>query len=464
MDESGSIISVYYPDSIYCACLLIDKQTVGADDNKMTITLENALYGGNGLLQSEAASITPGIELHVTVTVHDLKGNVHIFGLSQASVIPIDNENDIQPPSRVDGLILEDRLDDDGSALLLQFTPSIDSDIHAYEIYAASREFSAVGSSSSGPRTPLLTIVDRDPLMPIVIDTLSDGNMIVKGIQITVAVVAVDSVGNAHLDNLNTESAIALADGDLGDGSNLPDIEGISAKWVGDEVQVSWTHSSSSDVRGYMVYMSASNFTNTDKASLVGTLLASNFLVISGDLFTGLNSENSYWIGVSAMDDDSNRKNIIAYELEPAEIDNSGSGVNEGVSNSESSEFSDLMTPEAILIGAFALIIAILLLLVVRGGRSSRDKNYELQEATWGIQSRSGWDDDIGFSGASVQPTQAPQALVAPQYEQNIIGAAQRIESQNTNNWQQPAPQPAQPAQPQDSQSSIDTSFLDDLL
>ena len=464
LDESGSVISVYYPDSIYCACLLLDKQTVGADDNKMTITLENALYGGNGLLQSEAASITPGIELHVTVTVHDLKGNVHIFGLSQASVIPIDNQNDIEPPSRVDGLILEDRLNDDGSALLLQFSPSIDSDIHAYEIYAASRDFSAVGSSSSGPRTPLLTIVDRDPVMPIVIDTLSDGNMIVQGIEITVAVVAVDSVGNAHLDNLNTESAIALADGDLGEGSNLPDIEGISAKWVGDEIQVSWTHSSSSDVRGYMVYMSASNFTNTDKASLVETLPASNFLVISGDMFTGLNAENSYWIGVSAMDDNSNKKNIIAYELEPAEIDNSGSGVDEGVSNSESSEFSNLMTPEVILIGAFGLIIVILLLLVVRGGRSGRDKNYELQEATWGIQSRSGWDEDIGFSGAAVQPTQAPQALVAPQYEQNIIGAAQRIESENTNNWQQTAPQPAQPVQPQTGQSSIDTSFLDDLL
>ena len=343
-------------------------------------------------------------------------------------------------------------MDDDGSALLLQFTPSIDSDIHAYEIYAASRDFSAVGSSSSGPRTPLLTIVDRDPVMPIVIDSLSDGNMIVKGIEITVAVVAVDSVGNAHLDNLNTESAIALADGDLDDGSNLPDIEGISAKWVDGEVQVSWTHSSSSDVRGYMVYMAASNFTNTDKASLVGTLPASNFLVISGDLFTGLNSGNSYWIGVSAMDDNSNKKNIIAYELEPAEIDNSGA-VDEGVSNSESTEFSDLMTPEVILIGAFALIIAILLLLVVRGGRNSRDKNYELQEATWGIESRSGWDEDIGFSGTTVQPIQAPQALVAPQSEQNIIGAAQRIESQNTNNWQQPAPQPAQPVQPQVGQS-----------
>jgi sugar lactone lactonase YvrE len=462
LEQSGSIIDVYYPDSIYCACLVIDKQTFSADEDKIQIIMETALYGGNGLSQSEASSITPGIELHVTVTVHDLKGNVHIFGLSQASVIPIDNQNDDEAPSRIDGLTLEDRLDDDGSALLLEFTPSGDSDIHSYEIYAASRDFSAVGANSNGPRNPILTIVDRYPSMPIIIENLSDGNMIVKGIEITVAVVAVDSAGNAYLDNLNTASAIALADGDLDDSSNIPEIEGVTVKWVVDEIYVSWTHS---DVRGYMVYMSASNFTNIEDASLMGTQNSSNLLVISADMFTGLNPENSYWIGVSAMDDDSNKKNIVAYELMPAEKEDSGTGVDDGLSQSESTQFSDLMTPEAVLIGAFVLIIAVLLLLVIRGGgRGGRDKNYELQEATWGIQARSGWDDSVGFSGAGAQPTQAPQAVIAPQYEQNIIGAAQRIDNQSANNWQQPEPQSTQPAQPQGGQSSIDTSFLDDLL
>jgi hypothetical protein len=465
LEESGSIIDVYYPDSLYCACLIIDKQTFSAEENKMTIILETALYGGNGLSQSEAATIIPGIELHVAVTVHDLKGNVHIFGLSQASVIPIDNQNDDDPPSRVDGLILEDRLGDDGSALLLEFTPSGDSDIHSYEIYAASRDFSAVGTNINGPSIPLLTIVDREPMMPIIIDTLSDGNMIVKGIEITVAVVAVDSAGNAHLDNLNTASAIALADGEPDDGSDLPDIEGVSVKWVGEDIHVSWSHSSSSEVRGYMVYMAASNFTNIDDAILMGTLPASNLLVISADMFTGLNSVNSYWIGVSAMDDDSNKKNIVAYELIPAEKDDTGTGTDDELSKSESSQFSNLMTPEGVLIGAFFLIIVILLLLVVRGGgRGGRDKNYELQEATWGIQARSGWDEGIGFSGAGGELAQAPQAVIAPQQKQNIIGAAQRIEGESASHWQQPAQQPAQPAQPQAGQGSIDTSFLDDLL
>lgn len=461
LEESGSIIDVYYPDSMYCACLIIDKQIFSAEDTKMQIVLETALYGGNGLSQSEAATIVPGIELHVTITVHDLKGNVHIFGLSQASVIPIDNQNDDDPPSRVDGLTLTDRLDDDGSALLLEFTPSGDSDIHSYEIYAASRDFSAVGINSNGPRIPVLTIVEREPMMPIIIDSLSDGNMIVKGIKITVAVVAVDSAGNAHLDNLNTASAIALADG-IDDGSNLPDIEGVTVKWVGEDIHVSWSHSSSSEVRGYMVYMSVSNFINIDDAILMGTLPASNLLVISADMFTGLNSENPYWIGVSAMDDDSNKKNIVAYELRPAEKDSSGTGGSDDVSTSESSQFSNLMTPEGVLIGAFVLIIVILLLLVVRGGgRGGRNKNYELQEATWGIQARSGWDEGIGFSGVGGQLAQAPQAVVAPQHEQNIIGAAQRIENEKPSHWQQPA---LQPAPPQEGQGAIDTSFLDDLL
>lgn len=296
--------------------------------------------------------------------------------------------------------------------------------------------------------------------MPIIIDTLSDGNMIVAGIEITVAVVAVDSAGNAHLDNLNTASAIAITDGESDDGSNLPAIEGVSVKWVDKEIHVSWSHSSSSEVRGYMVYLAVSNFTNTDDGIWMGTLSASNILVISADMFEGLNSENTHWVGVSAMDDDSNKKNIIAYELSPAEKDDSGTGIDDELAKSESSQFSNLMTPEAVLIGAFALIIVILLLLVVRGGgRGGRDKNYELQEATWGIQPRSGWDEGVGFSGTETQLSQAPQAVIAPQQEQNIIGAAQRIESQSTNNWQQP-----QPAQPQVGQGSIDTSFLDDLL
>ncbi len=150
-----------------------------------------------------------------------------------------------------------------------------------------------------------------------------------------------------------------------------------------------------------MVYMAASNFTNIDDAILMGTLPASNLLVISADMFTGLNSANSYWIGVSAMDDDSNKKNIIAYELMPAEKDDTGTGTSDELAKSDSSQFSSLMTPESVLIGAFFLIIVILLLLVIRGGgRGGRDKNYELQEATWGIQARSGWDEGIGFSGA----------------------------------------------------------------
>jgi hypothetical protein len=111
------------------------------------------------------------------------------------------------------------------------------------------------------------------------------------------------------------------------------------------------------------------------------------------------------------------------------------------------------------------LIIVILLLLVVRGGGGGgRDKNYELQEATWGIQARSGWDEGAGFSGAGGELAQAPQAIIAPQHKQNIIGAAQRIEGESASHWQQPDQQPAQPAQPQAGQDSIDTSFLDDLL
>ena len=42
--------------------------------------------------------IQPGIELFVVVTVHDLSGNVHLTDLVEATVTPIDNEQDKNPP------------------------------------------------------------------------------------------------------------------------------------------------------------------------------------------------------------------------------------------------------------------------------------------------------------------------------------------------------------------------------
>ena len=102
-----------------------------------------------------------------------------------------------------------------------------------------------------------------------------------------------------------------------------------------------------------------------------------------------------------------------------------------------------------------------------------RDKNWELQEATWGIQDDLGWDDTPGF-GASAPAAPPPQ--ITPEVESNLYSAAQRIAG--SEQYQIPTYQAQQPVlQPQNKallnelnddkdapKPDIDTSFLDDLL
>ena len=115
------------------------------------------------------------------------------------------------------------------------------------------------------------------------------------------------------------------------------------------------------------------------------------------------------------------------------------------------------------------VLISIFLLVLVlrgRGGKPTRNKDWELQEATWGIEARSGWDDVGSFGGKVSPPVSAPPAM-QPSQQSDIYAAADRI--------QQPT-QPSQPSQPTQSQpqrwsqqqqppqGGLDTSFLDDLL
>ena len=120
------------------------------------------------------------------------------------------------------------------------------------------------------------------------------------------------------------------------------------------------------------------------------------------------------------------------------------------------------------ILAGMVLITMLLLVLVLRGkgSKSARSKDWELQEATWGIQARDGWDD-VGSFGGQVAPPVAQPPAIQPSQQSDIYAAAQRIqqpsqpvqpESQvQPQRWNQPAPQ--QPAQ-----GGIDTSFLDDLL
>ena len=126
------------------------------------------------------------------------------------------------------------------------------------------------------------------------------------------------------------------------------------------------------------------------------------------------------------------------------------------------------------------LIVVLLLVIIVRsrGNATQRNKSWELQEATWGIQGNDGWDSSTPPPATPPQSTPAPPPGITTQQANDIYAAADRIQS---DQYGRPAYENTQPVlQPQvntalldglldDQQQTppspqIDTSFLDDLL
>ena len=158
-DQPVSDLAVAYamfgtnPD--VCGCFTFNKQWIDERTNPIELTISSALYGDGETLTDLSSStpqlIQPDIELFVAVTVHDIKGNVHLTELAQATVTPIDNVNDETPPDRLTELELTDRPNDDGSALLLDFELSNADDIAYYNVYAATFEFAGANPNGNKP-------------------------------------------------------------------------------------------------------------------------------------------------------------------------------------------------------------------------------------------------------------------------------------------------------------------------
>ena len=444
-----------------CGCIVMDKQWIDTEKSPIELTLNTALYGGNNLATSIPQQIMPDVPLYVAVTVHDVKGNVHLDNLNTATATPIDNLADTTPPDRLSGLNLYDRAGDDGTAVMLEFGLSEDSDVAYYEVYAAAFTFTSVGQSGT-VKSPVATL-DRSPTLPLTIDILVFDTLVVPNTPVTVAVVPVDWSGNAYRDNLVTSTAIAIDDGIEDVGAYLPDIEGVSLEWVDDSILVSWEHTTDPNVRRYVVYISDSEFENVADATNVGNASVSNTFLITPEIFPELSNDSSWWVGVSAKDDVNNRKVIESSRIGPVDS-NGGSGDGDDGKDS-TTDLGELLTTDNMIIAGMVLISLLLLLLVVRGrGRKpARNKEWELQEATWGIEARSGWDDVGSFGGQAPPPVAAPPSI-QPAQQNDIYAAAQRIQQPSQPAMPQRWEQQTQPVQQQQPQGGIDTSFLDDLL
>ena len=156
-------------------------------------------------------------------------------------------------------------------------------------------------------------------------------------------------------------------------------------------------------------------------------------------------------------------------------LGSSGDGSDVSDADSPLSLESLLTTPNLIAAGMF-LIVLLLVILVVRGRSSSkqRSKSWELQEATWGIQDAN-WDTPVAAPPAAAP---APPPGISPQQANDIYAAADQIQSVDYGRPAYQAPQPVLKPQvdpslldglldetpPAQNTPEIDTSFLDDLL
>jgi hypothetical protein len=462
-------------DSANCACLKVNKQWIDEDKNPIEITMSTALYGGDSLLETVPKSIMPDVELYVTVTVHDIKGNVFLTDLVQATVTPIDNLNDNTAPDRLQQLQLYDKPADDGTSLLLDFNLSNDGDVKSYEVYAATWLFSSVSTGGDGPVTPIATL-SRTPELPLTIKLTAGDTPIVPGQMVWVAVVVIDSSGNSFEDELTVVSAASVDDGVYDEGSHLPDIEGISLAWNEEiNILVQWHHATSTSVRGYQIYISADEYSSTDDAVFVGEVKASNTFLITQNGFEDLTNKTAWYVSVSAIDDEFNKENVKPIKLDAFDAGDIG-GTNGGENGEDESKqlSSYLTTPNLLAIGlAIVALFLILAIFKTRGSNQRRSKDWELQEATWGLQNDIGWDNVP--KGTPTAPAAA--ATISQTQSSDIYAAASRVQ---TDSYGRPAYQSQQPVlqpvrndtlledliekPPQQAQQNIDTSFLDDLL
>jgi hypothetical protein len=188
-------------------------------------------------------------------------------------------------------------------------------------------------------------------------------------------------------------------------------------------------------------------------------------------LFEDLDNKTTWYVAVSPFDDYTIRTSVEAVEVLPQK----DSGSAEPVDSNENTDFTSLLTTPNLLAAGLVLVALLLVIGIIRtkNNNKMRNKNWELQEATWGIQDDMGWDDAPGFG--AVAPI-APPPQITPQVESDLYSAAQRIETNDP--YQRQAYQPQQPVlQPQNNallselndtkqaqKPNIDTSFLDDLL
>ena len=296
-----------------CNLVTIDQRQIG-NSPRLEITLSSALYGTE-VDELSPSRISPEVPLYVTVTIHDIAGNVILSDLSDnmALVTPIDNRGDQFPPERIPAPTLEDRAPDSGDGVLVSFPPSSAPDIAEYLVFAVA---GAPFENADGLEPAL--VLDRTQSGQFLLDSLSSGEGIQPDVPIWVAVASVDTSGNVWLDKLETSMISPVDENSQDPGMHLPEVSEIMAYWdpTGSRIEVLWADSEDPLVESYTIFASTMQFSDTRDAISVSSTVTSN---ASFDFIgpTPVSSSTPYWLSVVAFDGEVHRLSVDPIRVYP---------------------------------------------------------------------------------------------------------------------------------------------------
>jgi hypothetical protein len=296
-----------------CNLVTIDQRQIG-NSPRLELTLSSALYGTEAD-ELSPSRISPDVPLYVTVTIHDIAGNAILSDLSEnmAIVTPIDNRGDLFPPDRVPSPTLVDRTPDSGDGVFVSFPLSSEPDIAEYQVFAVA---GAPFDSAEGLE-PVL-VLDRTLSGQFLLEALSSGEGIQPDIPMWVAVVSVDTSGNAWLKDLETSMISPVDENSQDPGIHLPEVSEVMAYWdaTGSRIEVLWADSEDPQVESYDVFASTMQFSDTRDAIIVASSISSN---ASFDSIgpTPISSSTPYWLSVVAFDGEVHRLSVDSIRVYP---------------------------------------------------------------------------------------------------------------------------------------------------
>ncbi len=405
-----------------CGLITLNQQQIGGA-YQLQMTVEKAHYGET-ISQSSSSSIVPEIPLYVTITTHDIHGNVFLSDMQNymVLVIPSDNSGDVFPPSRINPPQLTDRPSDDGDGVFVTFQESEASDISEYWIFAETVPFSSLVN-----RQPAM-IIDRDVEMPVLLQQFSDGSPLAPNIMFWVSVIPVDSSGNYWDEGVKTSSIALINENILDPGLHIPEIGGIIAYWdsTGTRIQIEWDDKNDPAIESYIIFLSSTPFEDTRDSEAFQNVAKPYSSYTwqatpseNGNLYD-LNNEISYWIAIVGFDGEVHRLAVNPLEIQPWSESAFGTDSG-GLDDSGMSWINQLMDGDMNMIIALISGIMILLggVLILKPKGRSAPQPWEMGTLEVEMEEQM-YDEDFGMDNDFSEDDFTPDIVDNVQYDEQV--------------------------------------------